>query len=394
MSWINIKIWTISNKFHYPYEWILSKSSGPRYITKEITWNWYVNLTNAVANYLIELKVYWWTEQDWTPTPTSPIDIVSNNWAIKVSKNLLDMSEENIVMWKYIDNSWVVQNSTPNFYNSKYISVIGGETYTRSTSENVRYVSIMEYDINKTFIQRTLFSNGTSWKNSWSLILQNNTAFILFGSNPFAKDIVIDDVFSVKRQFEKWDTATTYREYWKIYTDWTIETIKDGLNNTATAEMLLEIWADKDEQRILSWVIIRNIWIKVLDWTENWTKESSALWNIYNADILDNNMFNWLVCTHFTNNSPLTDNIIYKSAGSSILQIRYDTATNLEEFKNFLSMQYSNNTPVILLYTLETPISETVDWQEMNIPEWNSTIEITQASIEDLPLYAKYKATA
>lgn len=64
MSWINIKIWTISTKFHYPYEWIFGKASPwPEYIIKEITWNWYINLTNAVANHLMELKAYGWTEQ-------------------------------------------------------------------------------------------------------------------------------------------------------------------------------------------------------------------------------------------------------------------------------------------------------------------------------------------
>ena len=64
MSWINIKIWTISTKFHYPYEWIFGKASPwPEYIIKEVTWNGYINLTNAVANHLMELKAYGWTEQ-------------------------------------------------------------------------------------------------------------------------------------------------------------------------------------------------------------------------------------------------------------------------------------------------------------------------------------------
>jgi hypothetical protein len=51
-------------------------------------------------------------------------------------------------------------------------------------------------------------------------------------------------------------------------------------------------------------------------------------------------------------------------------------------------------TPVIVIYPLATATTETVAGQTMNIPDWSSTIEITQASIENLPLYAKYKATS
>ena len=52
--------------------------------TKEVTGNWYIDLTDAVANKLLELKAYWWCEQASTPTPTTPVDIVCNNWTLKV----------------------------------------------------------------------------------------------------------------------------------------------------------------------------------------------------------------------------------------------------------------------------------------------------------------------
>lgn len=55
-----------------------------REIEVEVTWNWYIDLTDAVANKLLELKAYWWCTQASTPTPTTPVDIVCNNWTLKV----------------------------------------------------------------------------------------------------------------------------------------------------------------------------------------------------------------------------------------------------------------------------------------------------------------------
>ena len=81
----NRKIWTISWKIHRPYEWMAIGGWTTTY-TKEVTGNWYIDLTDAVVNKLLELKAYWWCEQDLTPTPTTPVDIVCNNWTLKVRK--------------------------------------------------------------------------------------------------------------------------------------------------------------------------------------------------------------------------------------------------------------------------------------------------------------------
>ena len=79
----NRKIWTISWKIHRPYEWMAIGGWTTTY-TKEVTGNWYIDLTDAVVNKLLELKAYWWCEQASTPTPTTPVDIVCNNWTLKV----------------------------------------------------------------------------------------------------------------------------------------------------------------------------------------------------------------------------------------------------------------------------------------------------------------------
>lgn len=78
----NRKIWTISWKIHRPYEWMFGGWT-PTY-TKEVTGNWYIDLTDAVVNKLLELKAYWWCTQASTPTPSTPVDIKCNNWTLKI----------------------------------------------------------------------------------------------------------------------------------------------------------------------------------------------------------------------------------------------------------------------------------------------------------------------
>lgn len=388
---MNKKIGTVSDKIHSPYEWMIGWTT-PSEITKSVTGQNSITLTNAIANELLEVKAYGWLEQSKTPTPNDPATLTCNNWVLKASGNILDMSEENIVLWKYIDNSWNVQDSPQNFYNSKYIPVAKDTVYTRSTDKNVKYVSIMEYDINKTFIKRTLFNNGSSWKNSWSLTMWSTTAFVLLWSNPLSIELTMDDIFAIDRQFEKGSVPTARPGYW-IFADGPQEVIEDSLWNSGIVENLLQIASNKDEQELLTWNIVRKVWVKILDWSENRTKISSPLWNIYQADLLDQNMFSHLICTHFENDTPLNNNTIHKSAGSSIVEIRYDTASTVQDFVEFLISQYTSWNPVLVVYLLQHSEQGKVNWQTFDIQTGTNTIEITDASIDPLTLSAKYKAT-
>lgn len=172
------------------------------------------------------------------------------------------------------------------------------------------------------------------------------------------------------------------------------ETIKDSKNNTVTCDMLLGMASIRDEQEILTGVRIKRIGIKVLDGTEAWSEHTIPLGTWYEADILDNNMYSHLLCTHFVNRPvAINNNSIYKGAGESVLKIRYDDAGSLANFKQWLATQYANGTPVILTYALETPITDTTSPQVLEVKSGNNTIEITDASLSDLLIEAKYKKT-
>lgn len=172
------------------------------------------------------------------------------------------------------------------------------------------------------------------------------------------------------------------------------ETIKDSKNNTVTCDMLLGMASIRDEQEILTGVRIKRIGIKVLDGTEDWSEYTIPLGTWYEADILDNNMYSHLLCTHFVNRPvAINNNSIYKGAGESILKIRYDDAGSLANFKQWLATQYANGTPVILTYALETSTTDTTSPQVLEVQAGSNSITITDASLSDLLLEAKYKKT-
>lgn len=205
-----------------------------------------LSLPDAIANSLSYVKAFGGTEQNGTPTPDTPVDIVSNNGVLKYTPNLLDMSAENIVLGKYINNSGAVLDSGPNFYNSKYIPVVASGTYTWSTSSSISYFSVMEYGSDYAFKKRTLFSNAGT---SGSITLRSDTAFVLVGSNMDSTDVTLDKIAAVDWQFEKGSSATAYKPYSStgIYTDGTVETINvhgKNLFDQSTATRYRTSWSN------------------------------------------------------------------------------------------------------------------------------------------------------
>ena len=376
-------------------------------------------LPDAIANSLSYVKAFGGTEQNGTPTPDAPVDIVSNNGAIKYSKNLLDMSTENIVLGKYINNSGAVLDSGPNFYNSKYIPVVGGETYTWSTSSSIGYFSVMEYDSGYVFKRRTLFGSSSSSPagTSGTVTLRSDAAFVLIGSNMDSVDITLDRIAAVDWQFEKGSSATAYAPYVSdnggIYTDGTAETIEDTIGNTATAETLLKVGDYQDEQEILSGAITRNVGVFVLDGTESWTYRNTqsgyATFQLSNPNLYDLAGTPHIICSHFADKGPVSSiyavyqmgvgvalfkSAEYPTGRNMYLNIPTSVATDITTFKQWLAAQYAAGTPVIIIYPLATPTTESVTGQHLQVAAGDNTLEITQASLSGLELEAEYTKVA
>ena len=176
----------------------------------------------------------------------------------------------------------------------------------------------------------------------------------------------------------------------EIYTDGTVETIKDSLNNTATTEMLLKVGDYQDVQEILSGAVTRNVGVKVLDGTENWTRGQSfycdTLTGVLQAD-------HSCYCTHYqgimNTSAVVTDSNTCRVGyhiGSDIawdrLYIYADRSlyATAQDFANYLADQYAKGTPVIVVYPLNASTTETVSPQKL----LKNPVTVTEASIDNL----------
>ena len=176
-----------------------------------------------------------------------------------------------------------------------------------------------------------------------------------------------------------------------------VETIEDTIGNTATAEMLLKVGDYQDVQSIIDGVVTRNVGIVILDGTENW-----SLGTVFSADnVAQRAVFpSTSMSTHFVGNVSSTSPNLFKNnsfkVGASGYRNRiYIKATQYAdetEFKAFLAQQYANGTPVIVVYPLETPTTESVAGQTLQVQAGDNVLEITQASLDGLELEATYKS--
>ena len=168
--------------------------------------------------------------------------------------------------------------------------------------------------------------------------------------------------------------------------------------HTASAEDLLAVGTAADTQEIISGAVTRNIGVKVFDGTEQFGSSSaygqayyvtsaSSAWGAAKALVS---------CTHFEGKAPAgsaeADGTCFFNA-SGHFYFRTDDYATATAFKEYLAAQYAAGTPVILLYPLATPTTESVDAQHLTTEAGTNTITVT-AEVSGISLTCVYKGTA
>ncbi len=336
------------------------------------------------------------------PTPIAPVNIISNNGAIKYSANMCNVNEQTALIGYYISSSGVVTADANNWIYQDYIPVEPSTTYTLTMSTPVYYVTISEYSTtdDSGFIRRNAGSTGGN--TSLTITTRSNTKFIRFGANlDGSTNVTLDGVLAINWMLNK-GNSLPYAPYSEdgIYTDGTVETIEvDTTGDTATAEMLLSVGDYQDEQNVTNGHITRNVGIKVLTGAvdEEWGTSVSTkfYWDTDFAIPLNNSP---ILCTCYQ--QVLTDRTagvgdnqiaLFLNLGKGRIVICDPRFTTIEHFRQYLADQYNSGTPVIVVYPLAEPITESVSHQHLGIQAGSNTVEITQASIDNLELEVSYK---
>ena len=355
------------------------------------------SLTGLVANTVSSTHT--------VPTPTQPLDIVANNGVIKYGqygKNLLDDSKFkggflSSGATEPIISEYISSGLTGTNFISMPIPVIAGQNYT------IKYFS-------NTFTQvgYAIYQNGTQVYRLGTINLTNNAVtitpsytgnlyFWCAGGGNVTVESLVGNV-----QFELGSTATSYEPYhFGLHYDGTVETVSvDTTLSTATCQPLLSVGTYKDVQNITNGAITRNVGIKVLNGTENW-QDHGTYSEIKMLSVTDSysGSAQAITSTHYVGTSASNANMPVDSIKlsrpnasdvSGTIYIKTDSLT-LADFKTFLASQYAAGTPVIVVYPLATPTTESVTGQTLTITQGTNVVT-AEGSVDNLELEISYKA--
>ena len=359
-------------------------------VTETVSWQELIEAPVTQTAWSISNMTITVTSDWWTPTPSTPKDIICNNWVLKLSKNLLNLED---LEWSYLlTDSWQRWNSNDSRFLTNFIKV------KPSTSYVFDFISWWDY-----VYRRICWYSSNDYNTFTELLIKKqrptnederySLQFTTWATTNYIK--ISSHRFDTNIQLIEWTEAIPYHNY-GIYAEWTTETVKDSSNRTATAEMLLKIWNYADSQEVLSGAITRNIWVRAFDWTEsrsrNDTRVSLDLWDNY----FDNSTI--LYCTHYkwytrgTSIANLPDMWCKFSSDLTWVLLIKDSVhnTSLADWKSYVASEYQNWTPIIIVYQLSTPTTETTTAQTLNVKSWTNKIEIVQASIDNLWISATY----
>ena len=161
---------------------------------------------------------------------------------------------------------------------------------------------------------------------------------------------------STEVQLEEGDTQTAYESY--------------HYYGTANTTDLFRVTDYLDTQEIISGLVTHRIGLKVLDGTESWGTSSGAS-NLYYTTITESSGDNAFIpmSSHYKGVSATTgfaamNNGEFKhNSGGNTYYFRQTDCADIAAFKAFLTREYANGRPVIVLYALATATTENVDEQ-------------------------------
>ena len=316
-------------------------------------------------------------------TVSDPVEIYTDGTVETINMHGKNLFDKNNTLTGYYDASGVWSN-TAGFSTADYIPAKPNTTYVSS---------IIDILSSSTGFRMHAWDKDHNWLGQVASTIQSQSGqlTVISGTTPANTTYLSLGFSSGHRdintcQLELGSTATEYAPYYN--------------GGTATAEMLLKVGDYQDEQEILSGVVTRNVGVKVFDGTEDWTRTAVRTLLILTDSAIGSG--DWApYCTHYQGYlgtagiSNMPDNSCKVNTGTNQLLIKDATHnTDIDTWKQYLADQYAAGTPVIIVYPLATPTTESVAGQTLQVTSGDNVLEITQASLSGLELEAEYQKVA
>lgn len=275
-----------------------------------------------------------------------------------------------------IENNGFVLGTPYHLYFTDYMIAFAGQTNTQYTLSVKQMASVDEVGIAFIYsdgtVSRIRYQDTTLTYRTYTSSANKTVVGFALDYGNGSQTLTLQDI-----QIEFGTTATSFEPYY------------DG--GTATAEMLLKVDNYTDEHELIAGDVVRNVGVKVFDGTENWVYNSSQ-YPTFSLQISGaNGNLTAIPCTHFAGHSgtwaSMSDG--YVMLHGTNLGFRYDNITSLNDWKQWLSDQYANGTPVIIVYPLATPTTETVSGQ--TLATIGNCIVTATGSLNNLELDLSYK---
>lgn len=191
----------------------------------------------------------------------------------------------------------------------------------------------------------------------------------------------------------KWDSVNG-----RIYADGTPEVLTvsaDGqADQTASVSNLLAVGSSVDTQEIIGGTVTRKCGVLVLDGSEAWQIGSSN-YKVYYLQISDALQLSGAVvlCSHYSQSLVTT----YASMPDKSLALTVDAkmrfknsdCVDVNEWEAHLSTLYAAGTPVIVVYPLATPTTESVAGQHLNTAAGDNAVCVA-AAVSGIELDVQY----
>lgn len=345
-------------------------------------------LASESGGALRDYRIYGDSVQDGTPTPEGPVEVVSVG---DKTSNLFDLSPFYFNDATYAHSFNISGNAVQAFLNLLH-NHIGNTLYYNcdvegdDTEYRVAVGTCMIYQQSYRIV--TLVPGQLTTMPSFNI--SDVTSIVFYGSHNGITTRIFNGMLCVSA------SAVEYEPYGKYKIPVTVsgENGEETTANIYLDEPLRKIgdyadYVDYDRQ-----LLVRNIQKLIFTGDEKWAmQEINTLTTRFRVDIQHSISQSSGLCSHvpFVRSGVSHDEVLCGINNNTFyFRINKEIASNVIEFKDYLSSQAAKGTPVTLYYPRVTPITDPLDLPEIPTFAGTNVIDV-DTTVKPSQMYVKYR---